>query len=356
MRRAGDRRRTRAACPKSCATARPASCARWATSTAWRRRPWTSSSIAGQVEGDERRWPPPMRARGSRSDEIVSQYEDFYTTCPRLSAVARARPVARTPLLAPPACSSRPRGGARGERHRRRVVAVALAAIALTAVANADERRRRHRDRPHRASGASAAVGAPSRLTRPTLRHRVARVMAVTLAAFGGAGLVARDVGGSRGHVALQRAAQAPRHTRQRCRRCPRRRCRSSTERGRVDEMEKGIAARDGRRAAPLRARGREGSRGRRRPMRATRRTVPVASGDGTARAAVVGGVVAFAIAVALLAPRVPALRDACWSRASLSPGYRRAAAVSRAAPARPALIEGRHGRWRLRRSSLSGG
>ena len=37
-----------------------------------------------------------------------------------------------------------------------------------------------------------------------------------------------------------------------------------------------------------------------------TRRTVPVASGSGIARAAVVGGVVAFAIAVALLAPTYP--------------------------------------------------
>jgi geranylgeranylglycerol-phosphate geranylgeranyltransferase len=184
-----------------------------------------------------------------------------------------------------------------------RVVAVALAAVALTAVANtandlADVEidRVAHPNRPL-PSGAIAADAAK--------RFAIAcSVLAITLTAFGGVGLVLVTIAvlavmwlysahlkrhGIPGNIAVALLGSLP----------------FLYGAWAVDEMGKGLLLVMA--AAPLHF-AREVAKDIEDASAdaGTRRTVAVASGAGTARAAVVGGVVAFAIAVALLAPAYP--------------------------------------------------
>jgi geranylgeranylglycerol-phosphate geranylgeranyltransferase len=184
-----------------------------------------------------------------------------------------------------------------------RVIAVALAAIALTAVANTtndvadieiDRVAHPHRPLP---SGAISA-GAAKRFAI------AASVMAVTFAAFGGAGLILVTIAvlavmwlysarlkrhGIPGNIAVAVLGSLP----------------FLYGAWAVDEMEKGIVLVMA--AAPLHfAREVAKDIDDAAADAGTRRTVPVASGDGMARTAAVGGVIAFAIAIALLAPDYP--------------------------------------------------
>ena len=184
-----------------------------------------------------------------------------------------------------------------------RVIAVALAAVALTAVANttndlADVEidRVAHPNRPL-PSGAISTDAAK--------RFAIAgSVIAVTLTAFGGVGLVLVTIAvlaimwlysahlkrhGVPGNIAVALLGSLP----------------FLYGAWAVDEMKKGMLLVMA--AAPLHFAREVAKDIDDTPADAsTRRTVPVASGVGVARTAVVGGVVAFAIAVVSLAPTYP--------------------------------------------------